>query len=253
MIPSKISQTFLTRAATPGEVLAVVIAVAGSGLGTFVVQGRSSKAFAFQFDKTRGAHVLRFPASLWTDKKAGLAKELFDHNLSLPMIPTVEAWERGRSIAELLLPELPPQPVEELPAKPDTDPSPAGLGLAIIPHTAEELAEAREIGIAAFATGDTLSPFGDEMPELTAAWTAGYESAKKAAEPEPEPEPEPSLDTPEPAAGAFTMAGDDIMLGDERVGGLFDPGGHLRMSPGKKDLRRAVEAFLASAKSDSPE
>lgn len=49
----------------------------------------------------------------------------------------------------------------------------------------------------------------------------------------------------------FRLDGTDIFEGDERVGGLFQPGPHLRVATGKSDLRADLEAFLTSIQSPS--
>lgn len=254
MIPTKISQTVLDRLAAPGEVLAVVITTAGSGLGTFVLQGRSNRTFAFQFSKVRGAHVLRFPASFWTARKGEVARELFDHSAQ-PMVPTVEPWDASRLLSEL---EMPPAAVvepEPAPVQPNTDPAPTGPGLAIlIDPTPEQVEEARRQGREDFGLDSALgNPFDrDTMPALHQAWQEGQEAAAQEHDKEIADDgdtPPPSDDHPTtvaPLPQIFRLDGKDIMLGDERVGGLFDPGDHLRMAKGKTELREQVEAFLAS-------
>lgn len=337
MIPTKISQTVLDRLAAPGEVLAVVVTTAGSGLGTFVLQGRSNRSFAFQFQKTRGAHVLRFPASFWTARKGEVARELFDHSVQ-PMVPTVEPWDASRSLSELVMPPAAVVEPEPAPVQPNSDPAPTGPGLAIlIDPTPEQVEEARRQGREDFGLDSALgNPFAaDIMPALHQAWQEGFDKAEaeddrevallvgsdaflagktladnpyhpeteaarraawiegfeKAVAAAPQPDDHPTTVAPlpiiEPAAeggfiatspdapGAngqgeteeearesfaaavdliagndspppFRLDGRDIMLGDERVGGLFDPGDHLRMAKGKTELREQVEAFLAT-------
>ena len=127
MIPQKISQTALNRLADPDEVVAIVVAVSGSGLGTYIVQGRSNRTFAFQFEKKRGLHVLRFPATFWHAKKGELSRELYDQSSTLALIPTVEPWDTTRTLAELTLVERAPVEVEAEPVKPETDPAPGAI------------------------------------------------------------------------------------------------------------------------------
>ena len=59
----------------------------------------------------------------------------------------------------------------------------------------------------------------------------------------PEAIPAPVIET---ATERFRLDGTDIFEGDERVGGLFQPGPHLRVAPGKSALRHELEAFLIS-------
>jgi hypothetical protein len=303
MIPTKISQTVLDRLAAPGEVLAVVVSTAGSGLGTFVMQGRSNRTFAFQFAKTRGAHVLRFPASFWTAKKGEIARELFDHTNPQPLVPTVEPWDASRSLGELIMPPAAIVDPEPLLSQPNSDLAPTGPGLAIdIPPSAQELADARRFGREDFGLDSTKgNPFDPvQFAAFHQEWQAGFDEAaaehdKETAEsniPFPasidgpgDPDTDPAVHSDEgssddttsssgdgttqshegsggfsgssdshseeshsnsPPSPAFRLDGTDILLGDERVGGLFEPGNHLRMAKGKTDIRDQVEAFLST-------
>lgn len=65
---------------------------------------------------------------------------------------------------------------------------------------------------------------------------AGYRGNGYTFQPEALPQPVP----------VFRLDGTDIFDGDERVGGLFQPGPHLRVAPGKSSLRADLEAFLQS-------
>lgn len=56
----------------------------------------------------------------------------------------------------------------------------------------------------------------------------------------------PECILPPPPASRFRLDGTDIFEGDERVGGLFQPGPHLRVATGKSDLRADLEAFLST-------
>lgn len=63
-----------------------------------------------------------------------------------------------------------------------------------------------------------------------------------APEPEPEaPEPTPGDDSAPPA---FTLDGKAILLGDERVAGLFGDDKQLRVTAAYTDLRPQIEAWL---------
>lgn len=254
MTPNKISQTVLDRLAAPGEVLAVVVTTAGSGLGTFVLQGRSNRTFAFQFSKTRGAHVLRFPASFWTARKGEVARELFDHSAQ-PMVPTVEPWDASRSLSEVVMPPAAAAEEEAAPIPPNSDPAPTGPGLAVlVDPTPEQIEEARRQGREDFGLDSALgNPFvADLMPALHQAWQAGFDEATAEHDKEIAAGDEPPATTGDHPAvvgdlpPVFRLDGKDIFLGGERVGGLFDPGDHLRMAKGKTELRFEVEAFLAT-------
>jgi hypothetical protein len=51
---------------------------------------------------------------------------------------------------------------------------------------------------------------------------------------------------PPPTPEGFRFEGRDIMLGDERVGGVFDPGSHIRVAKGKSAIRSDLESWLAT-------
>lgn len=77
------------------------------------------------------------------------------------------------------------------------------------------------------------------------------EEALTGASSEPEPSFDPPL-TPEEEADQqnppprFRIVGTDIFEGEVRVGGLFEPGPHLRVASGRSDLRDELKAWLAT-------
>lgn len=236
LLPSKISQTVLDRAASATETVAIVILALGSGLGTFVVQGRTNKLFAFQFSPRRGAHVLRFPATLWAENKHALAVELFGHNVGVLLTPQVEPWDESRLLSDLVLAPLVPLEPEASPSPPSHDPAPTGAGLGVfVPPNEAELEVAREEGRKAYRAGES-NPFdGSQSSPLADAWLEGFteESAKSGSVGPLE----------NPPAGLYRTE-DGIFDGETKIAGFVDPDGHLRMSKGFADRRDEVEAFL---------
>jgi hypothetical protein len=264
MIPNKISQTFLDRQAKPDETVALVVRANGSGLGTYTVQGRTNKTFAFQFNKKAGGHILRFPASFWSASKDAVARELFDRNLPVALVPTVEPWNPSLALCELTTVPREEVPAEAPPIVPGNDLAPGGNGLVpVIPVTDDDIAAARVEGRNDFGSGLTLgdNPFTDALPELAEAWKGSFEAAESDAneqpdppadltdpQPEPTPEPTPEDQPADPAPAAYELRDGDIFRAgtEERVGGLFDPEDHLRMGHGLKGEREAVLAWLAT-------
>lgn len=209
VIPQKITQAFLVNIAAAGEAVAVVIKAQGSGLGTFVVQGRSNKAFSFQFSRRHGGHVLRFPASQWHR----FARELFDYNASISLVPIIECWDATRSLADISLAPVDSVALEVEPegSAPETDPAPVGIGLAAV-----------------VASGEPIQTPIPETPNVP--------------ENESPPGDEPIQDPQAPPGGIaprFALFGDVILDGETEVATLKD--GKIRMKPGFAELREEVQ------------
>jgi hypothetical protein len=99
------------------------------------------------------------------------------------------------------------------------------------------LTESDEQGMAAV---ELATPEADAEPE-----------AEVATETDAEPEVEAATETDAPAPAESTMPsynfrreGDDILMGDERVAGIYENG--LRCSKGYADLRASIETWLNS-------
>ena len=85
----------------------------------------------------------------------------------------------------------------------------------------------------------------EESPEEPVAeWNAPQPDAEYVVAVDPPAEEEPApVETPE-VSSKFRLVGNDIFMGEERVGGIYENG--LRCSKGFADLRDEIEAWLNS-------